>query len=314
MTEHDGLVGEGVLEAKGRYTPTALERLATCPFKFFLRDHLGLAEPEAEDPLGTPDPRDLGSLVHEVLEELYARLVGEPAERWPEDEAAGPAGRGIASREARSPASRRTRIGFPVDVELRKARSAVARFVLLDKRRMASSGRVVVSVEEALEEALVLGGAELDVRGRVDRLDEDRDGALHVTDYKYSKGGSSPTPKKPLQGGRSLQLPLYALLVAARHGAERGTARIVHLKDGASRETYSTRIEDAAEGRDRLADLISRLAAFDAEGRFVQRLEDSICGHCDFEGLCGPSKVARARRKSTSPHRAALSSLAEDHP
>ena len=50
------------------FSPTSLEMWATCPYRYFLSQVLGIAAPEQPEEIATISPLDRGSLVHAVLE------------------------------------------------------------------------------------------------------------------------------------------------------------------------------------------------------------------------------------------------------
>jgi RecB family exonuclease len=54
----------------------------------------------------------------------------------------------------------------------------------------------------------------LELEGRVDRIVRAPDGALRVGDYKTSRDFAKPVAPKRVMRGTSLQVPLYALVVA----------------------------------------------------------------------------------------------------
>jgi len=57
-------------------SPSRLNTYASCGFRYFAGHGLGLDEPDAIDPL--PDASALGTLIHEVLRELFERLQTTP--------------------------------------------------------------------------------------------------------------------------------------------------------------------------------------------------------------------------------------------
>ena len=59
------------------FSPTRLERWATCPFRYFLGDVLGLAALESPEELLTISPLDRGTLVHRILERFIGGMVQE---------------------------------------------------------------------------------------------------------------------------------------------------------------------------------------------------------------------------------------------
>src|SRR3989475_8365195 len=78
LTPHDGMVGVArdhwrMLERHGG-SPTALERYAQCPFKYFAEKVLRLEPLETPDSVLVPDARARGTLCHAILRLFYERL------------------------------------------------------------------------------------------------------------------------------------------------------------------------------------------------------------------------------------------------
>src|SRR5437660_4172456 len=78
LTPYDGMVGVArahwrLLERHG-VSPTALERYAQCPFKYFAEKVLRLEPLETPDSILVPDARARGTLCHAILRAFYERL------------------------------------------------------------------------------------------------------------------------------------------------------------------------------------------------------------------------------------------------
>jgi ATP-dependent helicase/DNAse subunit B len=73
-----------------------------------------------------------------------------------------------------------------------------------------------------------LGGAPARIRviGRIDRVDRDPGGSLHIVDYK---SGTTPSPKGHADGA-ALQGPLYLAAIRKALGAEVATAAYLSIK------------------------------------------------------------------------------------
>lgn len=196
---------------------TGLERWARCPWHYFVDEVLGVRElndPELSDTLS---PQDRGILLHASLDDLHqAVLVGslpQPSHGWlAEHEAvlAAAYARRADELEARGASGRRA---LWVRERAKRWRELVA-WLQIDGQRVAESGATIVASEVRLGspdpfEVLLPSGRALTLRGTIDRIDRDRHG-LVVTDHKT---GSMPRVKDddPTEGGRALQLALYAL-------------------------------------------------------------------------------------------------------
>ena len=78
------------LSNRDLFSPTRLETWATCPYRYFLSNVLGIAAPEQPEEIATISPLDRGSLIHTVLERFVqaAQKQGttpQPDQPWTED-------------------------------------------------------------------------------------------------------------------------------------------------------------------------------------------------------------------------------------
>lgn len=176
-----------------RFTVTEVARLVRDPYAVYARRVLGL---EPLDPLEQdPGAGDRGELVHKVL----ARFVREGHHRGADAEAQF---RRIAEEELEGLAH------APEAQALWGARLAyIAPFVAAAEAERAD--RATASLVEVPAEAEMAGGVLL--RGRFDRVDVGRDGALEVIDYKTG----NPPSKKEVMAFFEPQLPLEAALIRA---------------------------------------------------------------------------------------------------
>ena len=204
--------------ALGSLSVTRLERFAACPFAFFAQYGL---KPERVDPFEM-NTKDEGTFFHSAVNEFLLRSMDDLGELTAE--AAG------------------TRMDAVSDLLLDAMRasgplgdSAVA---LAERRRLKSTARVCAAVlaehmrgsrfhTAALEQsfgredgkrALTLPGGCI-LEGRIDRIDEWRDGAtdyLRVIDFK--RGGKSLKLSEAYYGLR-LQLPVYLAAAQRRRDA-----------------------------------------------------------------------------------------------
>jgi len=218
FTRYDGnLAGAGIAPPSRSdvTSATRLETWAACPFRYFAEVVLGVDVPETPERAFQMNPLDRGSLVHDVLDRFVGGVIaGGPSDAghlravaedvFAEYEARGVTGRDIFWRRDRERLLRDlvellrqdTGRGYtPLRTELRFGPPDPVRFALGD-------GRVIA------------------FRGAVDRVDEDADGGLLVTDYKTgsSRRYQGLSAADPTAGGRRFQLPVYALAARAAVG------------------------------------------------------------------------------------------------
>jgi ATP-dependent helicase/nuclease subunit B len=282
---------------------TRLEAYATCPHRYLFEQVLRVEVVENPEELLEISPLDRGSLVHEVLErwllEQLAAGVPEPAEAWGDaarktlfDLAAEVCDRYEADGLVGHPLLwRRDRDRLLVDFE---------HFLEADAARRSKGGLRPRAAEQGFgmpgcdvdAVTVVLGdGSSVQLRGKIDRLDECDDGRLLVTDYKTGRDTGPVATDDPLQGGTKLQLPIYAL--AARTAAGRPDARVL-----AEYWFTSTRGDFAQRGYEIDQAILDRLAAtlgvicdgigagmFPARPRKPDASPFIDCHYCDPDGL-----------------------------
>ncbi len=262
---------------------SAIELYAQCPFKFYARYVLRLAE-ERDDEDGL-SPLERGRLHHEMFEAIFSawQARGRGA-ITPEllDEARALAVETMESHLARltdvDASLERTRlVGSPVapgliDVVLRLEAERPAKVV---ERRL--EHRIDGTYEFQAGE----GARRIEIRGIADRIDLLADGTFRVLDYKASKPGSM------------LQIALYALsvrqrlrgyrgrdwaLAEAAYVAFRGDRTVVPL--ASKPEDIEGALAEAEEQVIAITDAIER-------GEFPPRPRTrALCATCAFAAVC----------------------------
>jgi hypothetical protein len=214
--------------------PTALAAWTACPHHYFVHRLLGVSPVEALEDLLRIDPRESGSLVHEVLERFLQRVATPaPHEAWGETEAA-VLDEVFDEVAAEYEATGATGFDRLWQHDRRGLRADVRAWLAHDSARRAAGGWTPVETEFPFghqggpEVPLVLpDGRKVPLKGTADRIDEAPDGSLLVVDYKtgaatYYSGlcGADLT-----DAGRKLQLPVYALAARARTGRNEAPVR-----------------------------------------------------------------------------------------
>jgi hypothetical protein len=263
---------EGPLQVPEPISPTAVELFLRCPFKYFSRYLLGLEEEEDIDE--TLSALDRGRIVHEILQEGFSewdrgRETPRPIDAFDYDEALA-----LFRRIALSkiPPGHRA-------IEIHRLFGGVGEpgpIPWLLRREMARGAPRQRLLEHSFQSPLrfEIGprGEKpwfVRIKGRVDRADVDRDGLLHVFDYKSGRAPSEEI---------ALQVPLYAMALSQELGVAVREAAYLSLRDrkAASRA-------DFAKAQDLL------LLAVDAigRGRFGPRpYQEHLCGSCGYLGVC----------------------------
>ncbi len=314
FTAYDGLVPEAGPRLDPRVSaaavsPTSLEDLAKCPFRYFLQRGLGLDPIDDSEP--NPDvwldPRTRGSLLHD----LYAAIMREIRDRHetPDPARHGPRLRELAGRVL---AEHRALVPPPSDgVFDREAHEFLNDLDLFIKFEAEDQGRRPLGFEVAFggaTEGELLGrrepvtidlgaGLRFKLRGRIDRIDQLADGSYDAVDYKtgsaFLPGGLEAT----FAGGRQLQHALYALAAAELLREQDSAARVVgsyYFPTARGRRERQVRpASTQVQAAEVLRDLFDLLGA----GAFAHTPSEEDCRFCEFDRACDRRPVERAKAK-----------------
>lgn len=277
------------------WSPSTLESLAVCPYKFALRGVFRLRPREEAVSLDQMDPRTRGSLYHEVQRRLHTELAQrQMLPVSPERLAAA-----LAQLET---------ILAEVAAEFRdKLAPAIPRVweAEIDGLRTDLRGwlHFVASNESDWEPVyferefdVVLPEAHL--HGRVDVLERSGE-AWRVVDYKTGK----PPEKPPLTvgGGKILQPLLYAL--AAQHdlGVPVAAGRLMYATQRGGYKPLEIRVD--ARARMVAAHLLAGMDSMIAGGFLPPKPEQDACKFCDYRVVCGPYEPRRIAKKDQRDER-----------
>jgi len=295
------------------YSATALQKWADCPYQFALYALHRLAPREVPEPVERLDPRQRGSLFHEVQFELLQRLRDDDLLPLPDG---GPDALGpvlarldevlaeVADRYAAELAPAIERVWedglAAIRADLRGwLRQLAAERAWTPHRFELSFG---LPGRRAKDPASTDAPVQLDVgirlRGAIDLVERAPDETLRATDHKT--GRPRGTPGMVIGGGLYLQPVLYALaLEQLVPGARVTGGRLWYCTERAGWEDRVIPLDDGARGAaERLAKAIDDsvvegfLPAYPrSEGRYT------ACTWCDYAPICGPDEVARTRKK-----------------
>jgi len=194
-----------------RLSVSDVERLIHNPYAVYVARVLGL-EP-LEPAGGGIDARERGLLVHHALERFVTRYpTALPAD--PEAELLA-CGREVFDRERLGDAV--VALWWPRFVRV------AAWFIATESERRDGVERVFAEVKAELR--VPIGAGEVELRGRIDRLDRRPDGGVAIFDYKT---GTAPKAKEVNDGLRP-QLPLLAALIEGGGLGPAGAAAVSRL-------------------------------------------------------------------------------------
>jgi ATP-dependent helicase/nuclease subunit B len=276
-----------------RWSPSRLETLGACGFKFFARHVLGVRE--EDDPEAAVGPSERGTLVHAVLEALF-----RDHPRLPRDLGLVRALARTAIADAREAALRAIPAKDPALLEVAwgQIAAAVDMLVQLEHRvqteRAARGVHVDYRLEESFEHVLSdpAGGPPLVLTGTPDRVETHRrDGrtvGLSVFDYKMSRARDEYArridPEREF-GKTAFQVPVYLL---GALGAARELPPEAKLVGG-----YLVLLADKMEvvsefSRDQLDSVVARIAAL-VQGARRGRFDvdpDPCDPYCPYRVVC----------------------------
>jgi ATP-dependent helicase/nuclease subunit B len=261
----------------GRVSASQCQSLVDCAYQFYARCLLRLAEPE--DVIEMPDKRDFGEALHAVLKRFHVE--------W------GPAAFDSIDRQQLADSLRRhARSVFDPLVESAPAMLAFARRFdgLVDGyldwlREHAAQGWRFGAAEKPLAQRIALrDGREIELHGRLDRIDEDGQGSALLLDYKARAADALKRALK--EPGEDVQLPFYGLLLAR---PSRSAAYVSFERAREDRRGVET--VSVPQPFDTLVDSVAARLQADlqrvADGAPLPAIgAEAVCAYCEMRGLC----------------------------
>lgn len=291
------------------FSPTALEQLATCPYRFALRAILRLEpreQPESIEQLGA---LERGSLIHEIQFELLSEL--RDASELPV--------------RADSLAAARARLDVVLDRVAARYRDelcpaidrvwddgiAAIRADLREWLRRLADDTAWIPERFELGFGPVKRGERdpastddevpldigLSLRGSIDLVERAADGTqLRATDHK--SGSARVSPSAVIAGGASLQPVLYALVLEKLFpAAQVAGGRLFYCTTRGNFSEVIVPLDAAARAA---AKLVASTLAYHFEHRFFPAapLDAKTCSWCDYRSVCGSQEPLRTKKKA----------------
>ncbi|KAF0125266.1 MAG: hypothetical protein FD189_1788 [Elusimicrobia bacterium] len=280
---------------KREFSPSAINAYLDCGLRFYYRYALGLDE--RGEISGELEQRDIGTVVHEVLEDFFRSRAGRPLEIKGEDYAAAleSAGRVFDARLKGHNAGFEYLIKRQVERRLRD---------ILDYHRDNLAGIKVLACETELRTELATRFGPVALRGFADRVDE-RGGVIHILDYKTGSRAAVPNWHKFDLGRRedwprtlkSVQLPFYVLAYMdaneikdpARMDAELMLLGSENITEETLYKERYKKVPDKAAILGNYKEAIRTLLEeiLDPELPFAPPPDETPCRLCPFKKLCG---------------------------
>lgn len=320
----DGIIGAQAsttpATAKRSFSPTALERYATCPFQYFAEKVLRL-EPVRRLQQDYLPPLTIGTLVHEALRLSYERLV---LLEWPD----GPLAEArvqstvqevVLERFAAHAASQGTGHALLWTLAREQVTELVTAAVASDQAEYLATGFRPIAFEAAAQGIVQLESdgpaASLKIHGTLDRVDyRSEPPALRIVDYKFKQGNEISPEDRNLAlsavRGFRLQPPLYARMGLPSLPAATEVQLLFlapEWKQQISRSTFEAGLWTGQTGaliKQTLATLIQGIA-----NREFFILPDGYCDYCEFSGACRRHDAMAWWRSYRSPQARVLRKL-----
>jgi ATP-dependent helicase/nuclease subunit B len=297
----DGMVGAPAptlsVVTERSFSPTALERYATCPFQYFVEKVLRL-EPVRRLQHDHLPPLTLGILLHESLRSSYERLV---LLQWPDDSLTeatvqSTVGTAVTDTFAAHAASQGTGHALLWTLAREQVTELVVAAVSSDQAEYHATGFRPVAFEATAQGVVPLesdaSSVSLKIHGTLDRVDyRVEPPALRIVDYKFKQGNEITAVDRnlALSAVRAfrLQPPLYARMTLPSLPAPTDVQLLFlapQWKQPILRSTFDAGLWTGHTGdmiRQTLATLIQGIAR-----REFFILPDGYCDYCEFSGAC----------------------------
>lgn len=304
LVEPNGLAREA-LTARNRdltrrgFAVTALEKYASCPYRFYLQTVVGLRPRPVAVGIEEMDPATRGLLIHELL-----RTAGEHLEQngfFSQDTEFLDAKRELMRSVNDEAAKWRDKLAPAIPRVWDDAIADIGADLVHWLQLTRESGWHPVAFEHAFGDGKASGaetaapvvlGFGLPLRGVIDAI-EQAGSVLRATDYKT---GAAPETEIVVGGGRHLQPTLYSLVLEQLfpgHEIAGGNAFFCTSKGQFSRSEVPLG-ERARAAAQTVHHTIG--AAFE-QGFFPAAPSEKACETCDFRRICGPYELERVARK-----------------
>ena len=297
----DGMIGMEASESPAvtdrSFSPTALERYATCPFQYFAEKVLRL-EPVRRLQQDHLPPLTIGTLVHASLRLSYEQLVSL---QWPDSSLAEATVRStvheaVTETFAAHAASQGTGHALLWTLAREQVTELVTAAVASDQVEYLATGFRPVAFEASVQgvvplESDSLSGS-LKIHGTLDRLDYRADPpAARIVDYKFKQGHEISAVDRNLAlsavRGLRLQPPLYARMTLPSLPAVTDVQLLFlapQWKQPVSRSTFDAGLWTGHTG-DMIRQTLSALVEGIAKREFFI-LPDGYCDYCEFSAAC----------------------------
>jgi ATP-dependent helicase/nuclease subunit B len=252
-----------------KLSASAFNTLVACPYQFFATRMLGLTEVEEFSDL--PEKRDYGNWLHQILATYHVQVRDRRIEAHAERENL------LREISANIFADAMRRNGAALAYSARWHKAIPAYLEWADAREL--EGWHFVAGEQWFEKSLTWPGGEILLQGRIDRIDQHRDGQHALLDYKTTDRAAL---SKRLKSFEDHQLAFYGLLMEQAPAS----AHYVAL-DMQKKGTGDVQPPHYAAWREGLkAQIVVSMRAIGAGAALPASAPESVCRRCEVRGLC----------------------------
>lgn len=308
------------------WSVTRLEQFHQCRLRVFLTDILGARPLDRPEDDADPDARSVGTFVHKVMETLTNELLHADVDVRPSWQTwlsmLGPSHLTLVMQRAVDDLRAEGKLGRGPwwDAQVRWLEARLRHYLAGEVRNPDGFEPVLVESGPTRTDPWILATPVGDVRlqGRADRI-ERRGVELRVVDFKtgslkslHSLAGSDD----PLDGGRKLQLPVYAAMEADRNGFDVSHASGVYVNPLNANRAKRRVDLDVAPLIGPAKELLASGFASMAEGMFTYETvaepgNDRFCLFCDVKSCCPVERITFGREKLLASHPADVSGEAQ---
>lgn len=272
------------------YSASRLNTYLNCPAQFYYQYVLGLKE--KEDLLEGPQPAQLGTFIHELLEETFRQFIGKK-----------PVIDAGFSRYFFDAMDKK----FAKEIEPRmKSDSFLLKGIIKTrlekflKQELKRNVARIIALEEKLNDAMQVNNMQFEFNYTIDRVDEYEDKRIIIIDYKTGATAIGPKGLKNLEemqmtresikeNLKSFQLPLYYYFTRRRMPGVSLNAELYNIRT-LERKPFIG--EKDMSGSDRLMEIC--LGALEwtfseilnPDSFFIAERNERRCQYCPFILLC----------------------------
>ena len=281
------------LRTKG-LSPSALNQYIKCPLQFYFSRLLKLKVPDGVQ--SNLEANVFGTVVHEVLEEVYKPFVDKPIDTKQLAKTLGTLDRRISDSLKKNYPSGDVTHGKNL-LTIKVLKRYLERFLQQEIQHLQKEPRMLVSVEKELQQSLVLpDGSSVIIKGVIDRVDR-VESKLRISDYKTGSVKKSEVNFKEWDQllsdskySKAFQTLTYGWLFQKNFPETKelqlGLFSLRNLSDGFiapkmqanNPEEWLTHFETV------LTALLTEI--YDEQGNFSQTPDSAHCEWCDYRAIC----------------------------